>query len=179
MDKKETKFKKEIKSWIKSIIHAIVIAVIIKIFFLQTVIVIGVSMNPTLNENDRLLVNKAIYLVKEPKRGDIVTINAPDKQGKIYIKRVIGLENETLEIKNGKIYINGEILKEPYLQGNINTNSKYKSKWRIPKNYVFVIGDNRQNSNDSRNFGPVKIKRIQGKAFFRFFPFGKRFGQVK
>lgn len=175
MKKLNQNVKKEIFEWIKSIIFVTLFGFLITTFIFQGTTVIGESMYPTLKNNDRLFINKAVFLTEKPKRGDIVILDAPYEK-KTYIKRVIGLEGEKIEIKNGQIYINGNFFKEDYLDEDIITNSKDKSLWEIPKNHVFVIGDNRLNSSDSRDFGPIEIKKVRGKAFFRFFPFGEEFG---
>ncbi|EOD00368.1 signal peptidase I [Caldisalinibacter kiritimatiensis] len=174
---------REIYEWIKSIALAIILAIIIKTFIFNTTYVIGTSMNPTLQETDRLFTNKIVYRISEPKRRDIVVLKAPDEPKKDYIKRVIAVEGDLVEIKNGKVYVNGEELKETYIHKDIQTGEYIKTlgniKLKVPENYVYVLGDNRYRnaSKDSRYFGPVPIKSVKGKAFFRFYPFD-RFGSI-
>ncbi|KPU27920.1 signal peptidase [Caloranaerobacter sp. TR13] len=170
--------KKEILEWIKSILFAVVIAIIIKTFIFNTTYVLGYSMYPTLHEGDRLFTNKLIYIMGEPKRGDIVVLKAPDVPDKDYIKRVVAVENDEIKIVDGKVYINGKVLDEYYLKGSLYTHGNIDLK--VPKGYVFVLGDNRRlgASKDSRYFGPVPVKLIKGKAVFRYYPFDNRFGSL-
>ena len=168
---------KEIYEWIKSIALAIVIAIVIKTFLFNTTQVIGNSMHPTLHERDRLFTNKIIYTIGEPKRGDIVILEAPDDSDKDYIKRVVGLEGDTVEIKEGKVFVNGELFTETYIPKD-STMGKYiktfgEVKLKVPEGQVFVLGDNRNKgaSKDSRYFGPIDIESIKGKASYRYFPF--------
>ncbi|WP_130806606.1 signal peptidase I [Senegalia massiliensis] len=176
---KSDKFKNEAFEWIKSILFAVVIAIIIKTFIFNTTYVLGNSMYPTLHEKDRLFTNKIIYIVDEPKRGDIVVLHAPDEMNKDYIKRVIGVEGDIVQIKNGYVYLNGEKLNEKYIAPNSYTNEELKIE--VGKDEVFVLGDNRLKnaSKDSRYFGTVNIDEITGKAFFRYYPFNDRFGTLK
>ncbi|MTI66621.1 MAG: signal peptidase I [Firmicutes bacterium] len=176
MSQNKDKFKTELFEWVKSILLAVVIAILIKTFLINTTYVIGSSMYPTLHEKDRLFTNKIVYKVEEPKRKDIVVIKAPDVPDKDYIKRIIALEGDIIEIKNGKVYLNGKILNEEYLKEDVYTYGELKLK--VPKGHVFVLGDNRNRmaSKDSRVFGSVKIDSIKGKAWIRWFPFDTRFG---
>ncbi|WP_252187695.1 signal peptidase I [Anaeromonas frigoriresistens] len=173
------KVKNEMFEWIKSIALAIVIAIIIKTFIFDTTYVLGYSMYPTLHEKDRLFTNKIIYLIGEPKKGDIVVLEAPDDPDKDYIKRVIGTEGDLVEIKEGIVYVNGNPVKENYIEGDIYTHNDLKIK--VPEEEVFLLGDNRVEgaSKDSRYFGTVGIDSVNGKAFFRYFPFNDRFGMLK
>ncbi len=171
---------KEVWEWIKSIGLAIIIAVVIKTFIFNTTFVLGFSMYPTLHEKDRLFTNKIGYYFSDPKAGDIIVLQAPDDPKKDYIKRVVGIEGDTVEIKDGKVYINGEVLEEKYLVEGAYTYNGHISKWEVPQNYVFVLGDNRNRnaSKDSRILGCIPIESIKGKAFFRYFPFNNRFGSL-
>ncbi|MTI49378.1 signal peptidase I [Sporosalibacterium faouarense] len=172
--------KKEAWDWIKSIGLALIIAVLIKTFLLNTTYVLGSSMYPTLHEKDRLFTNKVGYYIGEPKRGDIIVLKAPDDPEKDYIKRVVGLAGDKVEITDGKVYVNGEELKEKYLTEGSYTYTEATSKWDVPEEYIFVMGDNRNKraSNDSRSFGSIPIDTVKGKAFFRYYPFGDRFGSL-
>ncbi|MBS4534562.1 signal peptidase I [Clostridium sp. D2Q-14] len=170
--------KKEAIEWIKSIALAVIIAIIIKTFIFDTTYVIGYSMYPTLYEKDRLFTNKITYLLDAPERGDIVVLDAPDDPNKDYIKRVIGLAGDIIEIKEGSVYVNGDKIKEEYIDDGISTLNELKIE--VPENEVFLLGDNREEgaSKDSRYFGTVDIDSIHGKAFFRYFPFDDRFGTL-
>lgn len=123
-------------------------------------------MEPTLYGHQRLIIEKLSYHIHPPERGDIVVVRVPQFD-KYLIKRVIGLPGETLEIKNGIVYIDGRPLKEPYVNGV--PRGDYRATV-IPEGYVFVMGDNRNNSNDSRAFGPIPIKNIVGHAWMRYWP---------
>ncbi|MFA5575765.1 MAG: signal peptidase I [Tissierellaceae bacterium] len=171
---------KEIMEWIKSIATAIVIAVIIKTFFFNTTYVLGNSMYPTLHEKDRLFANKVSLYFSGPSRGDVIVLEAPDAPKKDYIKRVIAIGGDIVEIKEGKVYLNGEILEEDYIDEGSYTHVYEESLWEIPQGSIFVLGDNRGEgaSKDSRYFGCIPIKTIKGITGFRYFPIDKRFGKI-
>lgn len=179
MKAKKNNVKKEVFEWVKSIALAIIIAIIIKTFVFDTTYVLGYSMYPTLNEKDRLFTNKIIYLLDEPERGDVVILDAPDDPDKDYIKRVIGIEGDIVEIKEGAVYLNQDKIDEGYIENGIDTLNELKIE--VPKNEVFLLGDNRNegSSKDSRYFGTVNIDNVHGKAFFRYFPFNDKFGTLK
>ena len=121
----------------------------------------GNSMLPALSKGVQVTVDKKAYEKNEPQRGDIIAFK--DDKGITLIKRVIGLPGETLEIKDGKVYIDGAELEEPYLYEQ-ETKTSVNTSWSISRNYIFVMGDNRGASADSRNFGTVPIKSIIGKV---------------
>lgn len=179
-DKKD-KVKNEIVEWIKSIVFAIVVAFFIKTFIFNTTYVLGNSMHPTLNEKDRLFTNKIVMHFSKICRGDIIVLKAPDSPGKDYIKRIIGVGGDVVEIKSGQVYLNGELLEEKYIDKGIYTHIYEKSYWKVREGYVFVLGDNREEgaSKDSRSFGCIPVDTIKGKANFRYFPFNNRFGKLK
>ncbi len=170
--------KKEMYEWIKSIALAVIIAILIKTFLLNTTYVLGHSMFPTLDEKDRLFTNKIVYILGNPERGDIVVLKAPDDPDKDYIKRIIGIAGDIVEIKDGKVYLNGEELSEKYLPEDAYTYEDIRVE--VPEGEVFVLGDNREKmaSKDSRYFGTISIEKIKGKAFFRYYPFDDRFGSL-
>lgn len=179
-DKKEST-KNEVLDWIKSIALAIIVAILIKTFIFNTTYVLGSSMYPTLNEKDRLFTNKLTLYFSKPNRGDIVVLKAPDNPSKDYIKRVVGLPGDAVEIIDGKVYINSELLVEDYLEEGAYTHTYDEIQWLVPDDHVFVLGDNRGEgaSKDSRYFGCIPIDSIKGKANFRYFPFDSRFGVLK
>lgn len=180
-EEKTNKVKKEAIEWIKSILLAIVIAVVIKTFIFNTTYVLGNSMYPTLHERDRLFANKIPLYFSGPDRGDIVVLEAPDAPNKDYIKRVIGIGGDTVAIIDGKVYLNGKILEEDYIEEDSYTHVYSENYWEIPEGYVFVLGDNREEgaSKDSRYFGCIPLDSIKGIANFRYFPFNDRFGKIK
>ena len=169
---------KEAWEWIKSIALAIIIAILIKTFLFNTTYVLGYSMYPTLHERDRLFTSKVEYYVDDPHRGDVVILKAPDDPDKDYIKRVIGLAGDVIELKDGKVLVNDVVLEEKYIDEGAYTYPYTLTKWEVPKDYVFVLGDNRGKgaSKDSRFLGCIALDSIKGKAFFRYFPFDDRFG---
>ncbi len=178
---KTNKVKKEAIEWIKSILLAIAIAMLIKTFIFNTTYVLGNSMYPTLHERDRLFANKIPLYFSGPDRGDIVVLEAPDHPNKDYIKRVIGIGGDTVAIIDGKVYLNGELLKEDYIEEGAYTHVYSENYWEVPEGYVFVLGDNREEgaSKDSRYFGCVPLESIKGIASFRYYPFNNRFGKIE
>ena len=167
--------KKEILEWVKTIIISLVIALIITTFMKPT-IVKHYSMQPTLDENDFLIINRLLYTRSTPERGDIIVFesNQMDNNGdqKLLIKRIVGLPGEEIEIRGGKVYINEELLLEPYLEDEYTHGNIHQM---IPENNLFVMGDHRNNSLDSRNedLGLVNTEDIVGKAFLRLYPFSE------
>lgn len=167
--------KKEILEWIKTIILSLIIALIITTFIKPT-IVKNYSMVPTLDENNFLIVNRLLYKQGTPSRGDIVVFKSPLKtatgKDKLLIKRVIALPGEEIVISNGNVYINGELLEEPYL---VDTYTEGEINMIVPEGKIFAMGDNRRNSLDSRDavLGPIDTDDIVGKAFLRLYPFNK------
>lgn len=178
---KNEKTKNETMEWIKSIALAIVVAILIKSFIFNTTYVLGSSMYPTLHEKDRLFTNKVVLYFTEPNVGDIIILKAPDNPDKDYIKRVVGLPGDKVEIIDGKVYLNGKVLDEYYLEEGSYTLTYDETQWLVPEGYVFVLGDNRAEgaSKDSRYFGCIPIDSIKGKANFRYFPFDNRLGVLK
>ncbi|MBC3888885.1 signal peptidase I [Acetobacterium paludosum] len=167
---KKSKGGLEIKEWLQSALIAIILAFIIKMFLFDFVMVQGSSMFPTLEQGDRLIVNKIGYTIGEPDYGDIVILSY--SQSVEYVKRVIGKGGDTIEVKNDVVYRNGEPLTEDYIN-----KEKYDdfAKVTVPEGTYFVMGDNRANSSDSRfaSLGFVKKDAIDGKVIFRIWPFNE------
>ncbi len=130
------------------------------------------SMIPTLQINDRVLVNKFIYRFSEPERGDIVVFESVDNSEQDLIKRVVGLPGDEISVRRGKLFVNGEPQREPYTNEEFPDTSFF-AQTTVPKDHVFVMGDNRANSQDSRVFGPLPEGNIEGEAFLRFWPPGR------
>lgn len=177
---KDEKSKNELVEWIRSIGTAILIAILIKTFVFNTTYVLGNSMYPTLHERDRLFALKVPLYFNGPHRGDVVVLEAPDTTNKDYIKRVIGLEGDKVDIIDGKVYVNEELLVEDYIEKDSYTHIYNENSWTVPKGHVFVLGDNREEgaSKDSRYFGCVTLESIKGVTGFRYFPFDGRFGKI-
>jgi signal peptidase I len=159
---------KELKSWIIIILLAFITAFVIRTYVIQPYRIEMTSMVSTLHPNDLVLVDKISYKLHPPRRGDVVILIPPTDKKSKYIKRVIGLPGETVAIKNDKVYINGKPLNEPYMHSPMVQDYP---ETKIPEGYVFVMGDNRSVSLDSRYFGPVPIKNIVGKAVCVYWPF--------
>lgn len=153
----------------ETILPAVLIALLIHLFLAQATRVEGYSMEPTLFGHQRLVIEKVSYHLHPPQRGDIIVIHVPNYGKEMLIKRVIGLPGETIQVTNGQVLINGQALAEPYLRSV--TRGDYPPL-TVPTDAVFVMGDNRNNSNDSRAFGPISFDNIVGKAWVRYWPVG-------
>jgi len=169
--------KKEIISWIKLIISAFVIAFVLKTYVFQIALVNQISMEPTLHDGQVLIIAKVNYLLGDPKRGDIVVLK-DELENKYLIKRTIGLPGENIDIRDTKVYINGEELNPDYTEAPTLDNGFTKSE--VPEGKYFVMGDNRMHSRDSRDetVGFVDRSKIVGKAVFRIWPLDK-FGFIR
>jgi signal peptidase I len=160
---------------LRDLVFALMIAALVVVFIVQPVKVEGTSMLPRLHDGERIFVNKLIYYDEyrwAPKieRGDIVVFWYPNDPSKSYIKRVIGLPGEVVEVREGTVFINGAILEEKYLDPGENVSSASQAAVEVRPNYYFVMGDNRDNSSDSRSWGSVPKKYIYGKALLRYWP---------
>jgi signal peptidase I len=159
---------------LRDIILIITVFVLFGVFIAQPVVVEGTSMLPVLHDGERLLVNKLVYYKIQSvswghlERGDIIVFWYPKDPEKSYVKRIIGLPGETVEIRNGRIYIDGQELNESYLDTEHNQTLPTFPPRKVDDHYYFVMGDNRDNSSDSRYWGLVPEKYIYGKAFFRY-----------
>ena len=151
----------------ETVIPAVIIALIINLFLAQATQVLGQSMEPNLHSSQRVVVEKVTYrFFHGPRRGDIVVIDLPG-QTEMLIKRVVGLPGETIEVRSGKVYIEGGQIDETW---TIKPGGSNYGPQTIPPLHVFVMGDNRGASNDSRSFGPVLIDHIVGHAWFSYWP---------
>jgi signal peptidase I len=176
--------RRTIIEWAILIGSALLIAILIKTFLFQAFYIPSESMKPTLNVGDRVLVNKVSYRLHDVNRGDIVVFETPprakDANGAIkdLVKRVVALPGETFSTRNGSVYINGQPLKEPYLQEGVKTCAPNTAPTTcgdiddqpIPADEVLVLGDNRTASKDSRFFGPIEESSIVGRVFVRIWP---------
>jgi signal peptidase I len=162
---------RNIVEWVVIAGGALLVAFIIKTFLLQAFYIPSLSMAPTLQINDRVLVNKLSYDLHDVNRGDLVVFESPPNEGsetKDLIKRVIGLPGETVESRDGHILIDGQQLEEPYLDRGVTTGAL--DKITVPPDHLWVMGDNRANSRDSRFFGPIPESLVIGRAFVRVWP---------
>lgn len=197
------KFIIEIRSWVLSILIAFIIVVFFNSEVFAKVRVQQSSMENTLFSNQQLIVDKLSYKSEEPKRGDIIIFLENDEKGTIadealriiediasifshnkkydgkgnrLVKRVIGVAGDEIDIKNGFVYINGNKIEEPYVKGETET-GEFKLPIIVGENKLFVLGDNRMVSKDSRKFGLIDIKQVEGKAIYRVYPFNS-FGKI-
>ena len=204
---------KNILEWAYCIIIAVALALLFRYFIGTPTVVKQPSMYNTLEEGQRLILNRWTRTVKgKYERGDIVTFEAPSEASlspfevdmdnpvavynyepkgilskfsyyvlelskTSYIKRVIGVEGDHIKIEEGKVYLNGEELEEPYLRDGIITENRAFSDIVVPEGYIFVMGDNRPQSTDSRSFGCIPLEKVESKVWIRFWPFSK-FGKV-
>jgi signal peptidase I len=170
---KKTK-KSVLREYIESILIAVILALFIRAFIVQAFKIPSGSMRPTLKEGDRILVNKMIYKFNEPQRGDIVVFKYPLEPKKDFIKRLIAVGGERVQIKKGDIYINGKLVNNVIIKNIYYYNGgKLKdgnSIITVPEGFYFVLGDNSANSRDSRYWGFVPEKNIIGKAFIIYWP---------
>ncbi|MFC2342589.1 MAG: signal peptidase I [Negativicutes bacterium] len=164
-----TSLGEEIKDWIVSIAIAVVLAFFIRYFIVELYLVDGPSMRPTLQSAERLVVNKFIYRFRPPERGEILVFRYPRDPSRDFIKRVIAVPGDTIEIRDGRVYVNAALLNEPYILSKTRGNYPLAT---VPDGHIFVMGDNRNNSEDSRfaDVGFVPFDLIKGKAMLVFWP---------
>ncbi|SDH92730.1 signal peptidase I [Alteribacillus bidgolensis] len=167
------------KEWIRLLFFAVTIAIVARTFLIAPIIVDGESMAPTLADDDRMIINKTSYWFSDPERFDVIVFHASEE--KDYIKRVIGVPGDTLYYDNDSLYINDKKIPEPYLQSLKETNDDKPVTFdftlvdatgmsTIPEGHVFVLGDNRRHSFDSRSIGLVETEDIVGEAEITFWP---------
>jgi signal peptidase I len=159
----------EFVAWLKTLMSAAVYAILIVTFGFQVARVEGQSMAPTLEDQDRLIVNKLEYRIGEPRRGDIVMLYYPADPNKSFVKRVIAEEGDQVRIVDGQVYVNDIPLKDDYVLSEYRSHDDWGPK-TIPEGYYFVMGDHRNNSSDSRHWGYVPKKYIIGKVQLRWWP---------
>lgn len=171
----ESKFKKGLRGlWdlVRFAIIALLIVIPIRMFIAQPFVVSGESMFPTFNDGEYLIVDELSYIIGNPHRGDVIIFRYPNDTKRFFIKRIIGMPNENIIIKNGEVTVinkenpNGFKLKEPYIDEKFNTTTSYKTG----ENEYFVLGDNRNRSSDSRTWGLLSDKLIIGRAYLRLLP---------
>lgn len=161
------------KGFLKELFITLGLALVIFLLLqttIQSSIVLGSSMEPGLEDGQRLIINKAVYHFRDPARGDVIILHPPIEPQKEYVKRVIGIPGDTIEVRNGVVYINGSPLYEPYIKETPRNNF---SPFIVPENNYFVMGDNRNNSNDSRTGWTVTSDNIIGEAWLRIWPLSK------
>jgi signal peptidase I len=161
--------------WVAIVVGALVVALLVKTFLIQAFFIPSLSMFPTLDQGERVLVNKLSYTLHDVNRGDLIVFERPvgvaDNGIKDLIKRVVGLPGETIESRDGRVYVDGELLEESYLDDGTTTTNL--TRLTVPDEHLFVMGDNRNNSEDSRVFGPISEDLVVGRAFVRVWPLPK------
>ncbi len=162
-------FPRELRGWVRDLAVALTLAMVIIVFLYQPVKVEGTSMAPLLSDQERIFINKFVYRFEPIGRGDVIVFWYPLDHSKSFIKRVIGLPGESIELRRGRLFINGKEITEEYVPQMFFDGSSY-GPMRIPQGSYFVMGDHRDSSNDSRMFGTVPREFIYGKAVFAYWP---------
>ncbi|RAW17048.1 MULTISPECIES: signal peptidase I [Paenibacillus] len=178
------KAKNEIFEWLKAIVIALVLVILIRWLLFKPFVVDGPSMQPNFHTGERVIVNEILYDIREPQRGEVIVFHVPT-EGRDFIKRVIAVAGDTVEVQDDTVLVNGKKVDETYIQGAIDAaeanGGTYNVKdfpneqfpdGKVPEGHVFVMGDNRPNSTDSRMIGYVSLKDIVGRADVIFWPIG-------
>lgn len=172
--KQKTTWQDTVSDWLVSIIVAVALAFCIRTFIVEPYMVEGSSMYPTLVNHERLLVNKFTYFVNDPQKGEIIVFCYPKDESRDFIKRVIATAGDTVEMRNGKVLVNGTEIEENYVwkEDPKGPNMSDYRKSVVPDGHIFVLGDNRNNSEDSRfaDVGFVPLDLVKGKASMAFWP---------
>ena len=159
-------------AWLRDLIISLGISAFIIVFLYQPVKVEGTSMMPSLDDQERIFINKFVYRIEPIQRGDIVVFRYPRDPAKSFIKRVIGVAGDRVRIVDGRVFLDGKMLVEDYVPGAYEDGRSYP-EIVVPPDSYFVLGDHRSLSNDSRDFGPVDASYIYGKAVFGYWPVDK------
>ena len=167
----------DLGAWVRDILISLSIATVVIVFLCQPVKVEGTSMLPQLADDQRIFVNKFLYRIDSVQRGDVIVFKFPEDPSRSYIKRVIGLPGDTVEIRMGRVHIDGEAFLEPYVPQAYRERASHASV-TVPDGAYYVLGDHRNTSNDSRTWGTVDETFITGKAVFAYWP-PERFGVVR
>lgn len=152
---------------VSTVVPAVFIALLVNVFVAQAMVVQGPSMQPNLYYDQRVMVEKVTYrFIRGPRRGDVVIVEVPGEEEPL-IKRVVALAGETVEVRDGQVFIDGQLLDEPWTiqQGGANHPATL-----VPPLHIFILGDNRGSSRDSRSFGPVSVDQLIGRAWLVYWP---------
>jgi signal peptidase I len=181
-DKSTKKGNNEMLEWLKAIIIAVILVFLIRWLLFKPFIVDGPSMKPNFHTGERLIVNEILYDIREPEKDEVIVFHVPS-EGRDFIKRVIAVAGDTVKVEGDIVYVNGEPIDEPYIQAEIDSrqsqNLQYNDKdfpnsnypdGKVPEGHIFVMGDNRSNSTDSRMIGYVPLEDIIGRADVIFWP---------
>lgn len=164
---------RQILEFVITLAAALVLALALRTWVIEPFVVPTGSMLPTIQLSDQVLANKFIYRFEDPKPGDIVVFDDPMGEVPTLIKRVIAVGGQTVDLRDGKVVVDGKALDEPYTHGQPSDplkGSDVTFPLTVPKGYIWVMGDNRTKSKDSRWFGPIPLKMVRGKAFFTYLP---------
>lgn len=177
MQKIKPEFRPNLKTqnFFDETIRTIIFVVVVTVLFDMAIprsLVDGRSMFPTYEDRERLIVSRAHYLVTDIRRGDVIVFNSVERpDDEMLIKRVVGLPGDTLEFRSSELYINGQLVPEPYIKECLSRCSD--RTWEVPEDSYFVMGDNRDGSRDSRVFGTVPISNVVGRVIFRYWPLSR------
>ena len=161
-----------LSGWLRDVVISLAVSAFFIIFLYQPVKVEGTSMMPTLQDQERVFINKFVYKLEPIERGDVIVFRYPRDPAKSYIKRVVGVPGDRVKIEDGVVLVNGRRLSEPYVPDEYDDVRSYPETV-VPRHSYFVMGDHRNLSNDSRDFGPVSDNYIYGKAAFGYWPVAK------
>ncbi|MFZ5814849.1 MAG: signal peptidase I [Bacillota bacterium] len=164
------KRKSPTREFLETIILALIVALVVRTFVVEVYRVDGSSMENTLRTEERVLVNKFIYRFRNPEPGDVIVFKYPKQPDRDFIKRVVAVAGDTVQMEKGKVYVNGQPFPEP---PTVRMTTTDYGPYTVPAGSVFVLGDNRNNSEDSRFFGQVPLGNIRGLAFARIWPPGR------
>lgn len=166
----KAELKKEGQEWLKALVIALILVIVVRTFFISSYVVDGPSMLPTLENGDKLIVNKIGYKVGDFKRFDVIVFHANEHED--YVKRIIGLPGDTVECQRDQLYINGDLIEEPYLEDEKSLGKQVTGDFKVtvPEGKLFVLGDNREDSKDSRYFGFIDSEQVVGKVSLRYWP---------
>ncbi len=154
----------------QTLILALLLALIIRGYLVETYLVYGPSMEPSLFEGERLLVNKLVYRFRDPAPGEVIVFREPGVDGRNLVKRVVAVDGQMIEVRNGDVFLDGNLVRESFV---ISPSSDTIPTHQVPDGTIFVMGDNRANSLDSRYFGPVDTESVRGRAFIIFWPLSR------
>ena len=164
---------RQLLEFVLTLVAAFAIAFALRTFVIQPYVVPTGSMLPTIQLGDQLLANKLVYRLRSPEPGDIAVFDDPTKTVPTLIKRVIAVQGQTVDVHDGKVWVDGRALVEPYTHGKPNYPGPLRLPVRIPSGDVWMMGDNRTSSEDSRWFGPVPISTVRGEGFFVYWPLSR------
>jgi len=163
-----------LRDWFKDFVRALIFFLFLQTYVVQGFVIEGACMEPELHSREKIIVNKMVYMVKEPEVKEVVVFSYPLEPGKDFVKRVVGIPGDVIEIKDGYLFRNGKMMKEPFVKEYVF--GSYGPQ-KIPADKICVMGDNRNNSHDSRSWGLLDRNLVKGRAEIKFWP-PDSFGQI-